>query len=59
MTPLSTMLLCTKNCIQGAMVVPMVAMTIRTNAAVGMNVGTTVALSTRPQSGFAMKAATT
>ena len=53
------MLLCTKNCIHGAIVVPIVAITMSTNAAVGMNVRDERGLSTTPQSGLAMNAATT
>jgi len=41
------------------MVVPIVAITMSTNAGVGMNVGTNVDLMTSPQSGLAMNAAIT
>ncbi len=41
--PLSTTLACWKNCIHGATVVPIAAITMRMKPWVGMIVGTTVA----------------
>jgi hypothetical protein len=57
--PLSTMLLWTRNCIHGAMVVPVMPITRPTNAAEGMTRGTAKPIATLPQSGRARMAATT
>ena len=58
-TPFSTTLLWLKNIIQGAMVVPIMAMTSDMKLVSPMTRGTMVCSSAFPQSGCAMKAATT
>ena len=57
--PFSTTLLCEKNIIQGAMVVPIMAMTSEMKLTSPTKVGTTVSCSASPQFGWARNAATT
>ena len=57
--PFSTMLLCAKNIIQGAIVVPIMAMVSEMKLCSCTTCGTTVIVSVSPQLGWAKNAATT